>query len=327
MTICIGALFKWNYAQPGQPLDLGPAAIAISDRMITAGAGDIEYEPLQRKMWFPSDRIVVMIAGDYTVHSQAIKETSKQIRNNPGVGPYEVAKVLGANIQAIVRKQAEDLILAPIGLNTDTFLAQQKEMSEHVASALTAQLQDFVGPDVRALVVGIDNLSSHLYEIDGHGTVRCYDDVGFAAIGIGASHANSVMTQNGYYNNLSLAPALAVAYTAKKAAETAPGVGTNTDIQIILRGGGFPIWHGVQDRLSFLYAEYANKRSAIAMEAVQKLQEFINAPENSSTPTVSQTAASARTVGTGNREEAGCSPSTGTEDKTDAAEPDETKPA
>jgi hypothetical protein len=85
--------------------------------------------------------------------------------------------------------------------------------------------------------------------VDTGGSVNCCDDVGFAAIGIGAWHAKSRLMQGGYINNMFFAPALAVLYAAKKAAEIAPGVGRATDIQIVLREGHFPLWDHVHKPL------------------------------------------------------------------------------
>ena len=76
MTVCIAALFRFNYALLGSPPELGVAAIALSDRMVTAG--DVEYEPQQLKIAHITPRTIVMIAGEYSIHSQAIQATHKQ---------------------------------------------------------------------------------------------------------------------------------------------------------------------------------------------------------------------------------------------------------
>ena len=314
VTVCIAALFNWNYAQAPAPTDFGPAALVMGDRMITAGAGDIEYEPNLQKMWFATDHVIVMIAGDYTVHSQALRSTQAQVKGNSTIKPYEMATTYGAAIQSVIRKQAEDVILAPLGLNTDTFLAQQREMSDHIAGALTTQMQEFEGPDVAALVVGIDDAGGHIYEVDRRGTVRCFDDVGFAAIGIGASHAVSVMAQARYNNALTLAPVLCIAFAAKRAAQTAPGVGVYTDIHLITKNGRFPIWPEVEKRLTDVYDEFAAKRAALALESIQKLNESLNAPKQTPDHTALPQGESGVTAGERNSPETGHSAPKSTED-------------
>jgi 20S proteasome alpha/beta subunit len=195
-------------------LSLGVAAIVACDRMITAG--DIQYEPQQTKFAIMTPRILVSIAGDYSIHSEALLETRKQIGINANIHPQSVAILYGKAIQAIKRRQAEDLHLAPLGMNTDTFLAQQRELLDSVANRLTDQLQNFEGQEVEALVVGSDGHDVLLYSVDTKGMIYYLNDVGFGAIGMGAWHAKSRLMQNGYVNTAVYAQALAAAYAAKK---------------------------------------------------------------------------------------------------------------
>jgi 20S proteasome alpha/beta subunit len=214
MTICIAALFNWNYAQAGQPPQYKKAAIAVSDRMITAG--DVQYEPQQLKVSFMTKDSVILIAGDYSLHSEALLNTTKDLQQNPNKSPRNIALIYGRAIQSIKRRQAEDLFLTPLGMNTDTFLAQQKDMSGVFIERVTDQLQRYEGADVEAIIVGSDGDNAHLYTVDFRGMISCLNDVGFAAIGIGAWHAKSRLMQAGYNNSLTLAPALAAAFLAKK---------------------------------------------------------------------------------------------------------------
>jgi 20S proteasome alpha/beta subunit len=246
VTVCIAALFRWNYAPAGEPERLGVAAITASDRMITAG--DVQYEPQQLKVAHVTERILILIAGDFSMHTQAIKATIAQTRGNPNVKPHDVAVIYGKAVQAIKHRQAEDLFLAPLGLNTDTFFAQQKEMSEPFVSTLTSQMQNYRGDDVEALVVGSDNDIAQIYAVESNGVVNCFDDVGFAAIGIGAWHAKSRLMQFGYTNMARFAPALAAVLAAKKSAEIAPGIGSNTDIHLIFKDAAIRLWPNVATR-------------------------------------------------------------------------------
>jgi len=251
----------------------------MSDRMITAG--NIQYEPQQLKVAFVAPRTLILIAGDYTVHSHAVATVFEQLRGNEKPRPLDVARMYGVAIQGIQRRRAEDLFLAPLGLNTDSFMAQQKELSEAFVSSLTAQMQDFEGYDVAALIVGLDDHVAHIYSINHRGVVDCADDVGFAAIGVGAWHANSRLMQIGYVNRLNYAPALAAIYAAKRAAEIAPGVGKATDIHLIFKEHWIPMWPATAQKLTEVYAKYEKARSNLELSIVQELQEFINDPKNS----------------------------------------------
>lgn len=275
MTVCIAALFTWSYppTMGGSVPTFGRAAAVLSDRMITAG--DIQYEPQQLKIATISPRILLLIAGDYSIHSQAIKDTQKQTRNILDATPHNVALIYGHKIQAIKQRQAEDLYLAPLGLNMDTFLAQQRDLSEGFVQSITSQIQNFKGEDCAALVVGSDGENAQIYEIDHNGTVHCRDDVGFAAIGIGAGHALSRFMQAGYVNSVDISRALAASYSAKKNAEVAPGVGKATDIHLVFKDNIEPLWSEIAEKLDELYAAYEKRRSELADQVVAELIAFL----------------------------------------------------
>jgi len=80
MTICIAGLFRWNYAGEKGGQDWGPAALLVSDRMITAG--DSQYEPLQQKIAQITPYTTILIAGDYSTHSQALINTAQQVSHH-----------------------------------------------------------------------------------------------------------------------------------------------------------------------------------------------------------------------------------------------------
>jgi 20S proteasome alpha/beta subunit len=277
VTVCIAGLFDWNYAKTGE--DFGRAGFLLSDRMITAG--DVQYEPRQRKWAEIASNITLAIAGDISTHSQALKDTHAQLRGDRAPAPYDVASIYGRAIQSIKRRKAEDLYLAPLGLNTDTLLVQTKEMSDSVTNALLERMQSHRGDDVEALLLGMSQPVgarqplAQIYTIDSDGVVNCCDDVGFAAIGIGGWHARSRMMQSGYTNTFRFSAALAVLYAAKKAAEIAPGVGRDTDIQMMTRDGGFPLWPEMQTKLETLYKQYDQERDQIAVKAIMALNDSL----------------------------------------------------
>jgi hypothetical protein len=151
--------------------------------------------------------------------------------------PNNVATIYSQELQNIKRAEAEALFLAPVGLNTDTFLAQQRDMSDSFVSVLREQLQSHKGEEAEALIIGFETIRGkqvpRLFSVNEQGIVRCYDDVGFAAIGSGSSHALSRLMQVGYSSNVPYVQGLAAAFAAKKAAEIAPGVGKRTDVRLI----------------------------------------------------------------------------------------------
>jgi hypothetical protein len=186
-----------------------------------------------------------------------------------------VALVYGRAIQAIKRRHAEDIYLAPLGLNTDLLSAQQKEMSDSLMSALVSQMQEYRGEDIEALVVGVDRGNATIHHVDARGSVTCADDVGFAAIGIGAWHARSQLMQNGYTGTWLYFPALAAIFAAKKAADVSPGVGSTTDIHIAFRDQTERLEPKTAAKVVELYDKFVADRTQLAQKAVNSLIEFV----------------------------------------------------
>lgn len=271
MSVCLATLFCWDYAQTGEPPKIRKAAIVASDRMVTAG--DVEYEPNQQKVAYMTDQAMLLIAGDYTAHSQAIQDTQARIRGIANPTLHVIAEAYGQAIQTIKRKRAEDTYLAPLGLSTDAFLVRQKEMSAEFVNLIANQLQSYQGLEAEALVVGSDGENAHIYLIDPQGTVQCFDDVGFAAIGIGGWHAKSRLMQAQYTNTAGFAQALAAAFAAKKAAEIAPGVGTVTDMFVILRSGIERLSPEAHALVQRLFDQHQGSVRKLVDDAVQQLQD------------------------------------------------------
>jgi 20S proteasome alpha/beta subunit len=275
VTVCIAALFQWNYGTKANP-NTGAIGLVVTDRMITAG--DIQYEPQQTKIAAVTPRTILVIAGDYSLHSQAIKATVSHFRADPSVHPKDIAAYYGRQIQAIKLKEAEDIYLAPVGLNSDSLIAQQKDLAPHIASLLTEQMQNYRGDDVEALIVGSSGDYVQLYGVDTKGIVTCHDDVGFAAIGSGAWHAKSRLMQAGYTNNTTFSRAAVLTFAAKKASEIAPGVGRFTDITFVFNSHHERMSDRQQQKLNELYLDYLPRAEALGREYIDRYQEFITQP-------------------------------------------------
>src|SRR5687767_8543771 len=69
VTVCVAALCSFNYAAKGEPDDWALVAITASDRMITFG--DVQYEPAQMKLAQMTKQTLLLLAGDYSLHSEA----------------------------------------------------------------------------------------------------------------------------------------------------------------------------------------------------------------------------------------------------------------
>jgi 20S proteasome alpha/beta subunit len=64
-----------------------------------------------------------------------------------------------------------------------------------------------------------------------------WDSIGYHAVGSGSPHAVTTLIANDYHQGIPLNKALLITYEAKKIAERAPGVGSNTNVAIINNDG------------------------------------------------------------------------------------------
>lgn len=277
MTVCIAVLFNWNYAKPGDPVELGRAAFTASDRMITAA--DVQYEPQQKKVAY-FGKSIVLVAGDIGLHSQAIRDTEKEIKGRD-LSPYDITQIYGRAVQSANRRNAENEILGPLGLNIDTFHAQQKDFSVDFVNTITSQFQNRRPIDSEALLVGSDGERAQIYLIDAYGNGTNLDGVGFGAVGIGAWHAKSRLMQMGHTSSRMFSPSLASIFAAKKNAEIAPGVGASTDIHLVMKDTIFPLWDSVYPEVERLYTKYVAEVSKLESVLVNELQAHIDKPSDS----------------------------------------------
>lgn len=107
-----------------------------------------------------------------------------------------------------------------------------------------------------------------------NGQLSCNDVVGFAAIGVGRWHANSQFMFKGHNRNRPIPETLLLAFSAKKRAEAAPGVGQATDMFTIGPGPGT---HSVLPEEIVLKLEEIDKANQKRiLRAAKKAEESIN---------------------------------------------------
>jgi hypothetical protein len=147
MTICIAAQSE------------GIIFLA-SDRMLTAG--DIEFEPPAQKVLFLTSSMVVMFSGDASFHSEVLLDVNREVQQRVQNAPDEwllVRDVAGLYIkyrnQAKLRR-AEAALLAPLGLDKDSFLQMQRSMDSGLVDKLASEIVNFKVPDVDVIIAGIE---------------------------------------------------------------------------------------------------------------------------------------------------------------------------
>ncbi len=179
MTVCVACLCNWAYGQN----DIGRAAITASDRQITAG--DIEYEPPQLKISVQGRRALILVAGDYPTHTEALTRVSRIILSSGEVRPEQIAETYAGCLRDVKFDNACAIYLAPLGLNSSIF--STGDVAESLLGTLANNVMNYKGKKTEAIVAASDNSGAHLYLIDEESVVSCHDDVGFVAIGSGAS--------------------------------------------------------------------------------------------------------------------------------------------
>jgi hypothetical protein len=176
------------------------------------------------------------------------------------------------------KADAERTILYPLGLNVNTFLARQAHMNSAIVHDLKEALlaHDLPGHQ-EAIFMGIDNdgpvsdkgeklAYPQLYVTDAD-RLAWLNTVGFAAIGIGRSHAESQLMYSGHAPLNSFEQTVLFAYAAKKRSEVAPGVGKETDICVV--GPGLGTFHKVEDE-HVAGIERIFQKSRISIERIHK---------------------------------------------------------
>jgi hypothetical protein len=263
-------------------------------------AGDVQFEPQQSKIRQLTSSIVAMIAGDSSMQEEILqnvqKDITKKIEEEPSkwVSVSDVTEFYRVRCNEARNKRSENSILAPLGLTHSTFLSQQALMNGDLIVKLATELINFRPPDVEAIITGIDSTGAHIYVVR-NSNVACQDGVGFAAIGAGYWHANSQFMFSGHTRSHPLPETLLLAYSAKRRAEVAPGVGREgTDMFFIPNLGGYsPIGDHVLKELSVIYKSERKKETAIEKQSRERINEYVEKITPPPTPVTEQGAVSA----------------------------------
>lgn len=267
MTVCIAAKCLWE----GQP-----AIVGATDRQFTAA--DMKYESDRTKIGFVRLPILALQSGDDAQYYAIFKDTARLVKQKRIKDVRGVAEVYGDELCKYRLRRAERVVLGPLGLNLETFLTRKsKKLTPEILFNLFAQ---FYGKEasveVETLIAGVDKTGAHIYKVEDPGEVTLQDGVGFAAVGEGYWHAETVFMSLGYHFNWTAHQALIVALLAKKRAQFATSVGRATDLYLVLPNyGGFVIPQSLLDELQLdaLYDELFAKMTRATEEVTNVLAE------------------------------------------------------
>jgi hypothetical protein len=226
VTLCAAALFSISDGSIG--------VLGVSDRMLTVPP-DIQYEPHgQQKIYYLTNSIQIMTAGDSGLQADILSEVRKEAYrriddDERWLAVKEIAELYAETYLAERQVRANREVLRPLGLDFESWIDRQLELDSGLVTAIAKELYSYRTPSVSAIVAGVDPTGPHIYVIS-NSDVTCHDKVGFAAIGVGANHAGSEFMFAGHSRYKLYPETLLLTHRAKKRAESAPGVGKETDM-------------------------------------------------------------------------------------------------
>jgi len=215
---------------------LNPCIVLASDKEV--GIGDVTAE-IAKKQDFLSFDWNVMIAGDDVAPAMDIRryartEMQNSIRRKEHLS---LDRVIAIVREAVCKRRLEiieAICLMPIGWTLEEFRSRAGQtLPEHIYAGILHQMHTCDLPTIELLVSGFDHLEvPHLFTIGWDGIERVHDDLGFYAIGSGQRNALTMLFYRKVNKFTPLNDALYFAFEAKAAGESAPGVGTETDMRV-----------------------------------------------------------------------------------------------
>lgn len=176
MTICIAAICEKN-------LNL----ILAADSMLTNEGLSIQFEHPTRKLTPLSDSCVALTAGDALAHTELFNRAQDEINKLRTPSVLEVVSKIKECYQWIREREIKEKILNPRGFKDfKEFYKIQRELHPDISLGIQNQIDGY-DYGLRILVGGISEGIAHIYGISDPRTSKCFDAIGFHAIGRAAT--------------------------------------------------------------------------------------------------------------------------------------------
>lgn len=229
MTVCIAAI-----------CEKGKSIVVAADRMFTSPPPvNIEFESDESKIEHFLDGIVVLPSGNTAIVTE-ILDAAKEKMSGKATTMSEVGELIRTGYETIRARKAEENVAIPmVGSDFITARASGRTLPDYlelqggIYQGIVAQSFQFnLGTEL--LLAGIDRNGSRIAAITHPGSIFWLDKLGYGATGSGAIHAVSSLNLCGQSRSHDLFITLYAVYSAKRAAEVAPGVGGNfTDLAVL----------------------------------------------------------------------------------------------
>lgn len=202
--------------------------------MVTANFLSLEFEHQEKKIEEVAHNCVVMSSGDALVAFELIDTFKKDAASCKSV--MEIANKCYQLLVDLSLKRAEQAILLPRGMTWERYRQDGGTINPQLYMLLDHQLSEF-HLETDFLVVGLDESGGHIISLIFPGTVQHFDKIGFGAVGSGIPHATTSLCLSGQTRAKEIKETIHAVYVSKRKAESAPGVGKETDMGVITRNG------------------------------------------------------------------------------------------
>jgi len=264
MTVCIGAIC--NNRQ---------AAVVASDRMVTSHLPPIEFEHTKSKIFELTEYCLALVAGNALKPIELIPKIRAKLTKTKNPNIEFIAENIKELYQYLRANVAEDSVLRPRTIDKETFYT--RGINIFPPDLFNLIDHQFINYDygLEMLIVGVDSIGSHIYSVRNPGKIDCFDTIGFHAIGVGYLHASQSFIAHRYTESYDVEEALSVVYAAKRAAEVAPGVGSETDMSVIISGNIIVVDKEIIKELSKIYDEVHKTPAEEMAERSKRLKDLI----------------------------------------------------
>ncbi|MBI4523671.1 MAG: hypothetical protein HY695_07660, partial [Deltaproteobacteria bacterium] len=249
----------------------GKTIVFAADRMVTAGYISLEFEHQEKKVETIKDFCVVMSSGDALVAFELVERLKKE--STPLKTVAEIADKLYKFLTDLSLKRAEQKYLLPRGLDWESYRERAEKINPQLYMILDEYLSNFT-LETDFLVAGIDEYGGHVITIDFPGTIQYLDKIGFGAVGSGIPHTTVSLCLDGQTRNRPLPETIYAVYVSKRKAQSAPGVGAETDMGVITSGGIRFLEPQHLEKLGSLYDGIMGQQTDVSL--VKKICEEIN---------------------------------------------------
>ncbi len=240
--------------------------------MVTANFLSLEFEHQEKKVELLTETCVIMSSGDALVAFELIDSFRRDSGGARSIG--DIANRFYSLLSELSIRRAEQQILLPRGLTWERYRADGNSLNPQLYMLLDHELSGF-HLETDFLVVGIDERGGHVISLIFPGTVQHFDKIGFGAVGSGIPHATTALCLDGQTGKRKIAETLYGVYMAKRKAESAPGVGKETDLGVITKQG---IWFLESEQIKELESLYSKTlKQDVDLSSVESICEKINA--------------------------------------------------